>query len=86
MAKNERITALERLFRKCPDVLTPYSAAKWLHKSKNTIYELVKEGKLVAYQYRGGYIISKADLIEYMAATTDDSTKWDKNFGGKRDD
>ena len=86
MSENERIIALERLFRKCPDVLTPLGVAKWLHMSKNTIYELIKEVKLIAYQYRGGYLISKADLIDYIAATTDDPPKWSRKFGGKSDE
>ena len=81
MESNERIMALERLLRKCPDMLTPLSVAKWLHTSKNTIYQLIKEEKLIAYKYRGGYLISKADLIEYLADTTDDAPKWSRKFG-----
>ncbi len=45
MTTEEKITALERLLRKCPDVLTPYGAAKWMHMSKNTVYALIREGK-----------------------------------------
>ncbi len=86
MTTEEKITALERLLRKCPDVLTPYGAAKWMHMSKNTIYSLIREGKLTAYQYRGGFLISKADIIDYMAATTDDAPEWEGKFGGKGDE
>lgn len=81
MESNERIMALERLLRKCPDMLSPCSAAKWIRMSKNTIYQLIKENKLIAYKYRGSYIISKADLIEYLADTTDDAPKWSRKFG-----
>ena len=86
MTTEEKITALERLFRKCPDVLTPYGAARWMHMSKNTVYALIHEGKLPAYQYRGGFLISKADIIEYMATTTDDAPKWNGKFRGKCDE
>jgi len=54
--------------------------------SKNTVYALIREGKLNAYQYRGGFLISKADIIDYMADTTDDAPDWDGRFGGKRDE
>ena len=86
MITEEKITALERLLRKCPDVLTPYGAARWMHMSKNTVYALIRDGKLTAYQYRGGYLISKADIIDYMAATTDDAPEWNDKFGGKGDE
>ena len=43
-----------------------------MHMSKNTVYALIREGKLTAYRYRGGFLISKADIIDYMAAITDD--------------
>ena len=34
--------------------------------------------KLVAYAYRGKRLISKADFIDYLAATTDDETAWQR--------
>ena len=67
----EKIAALRRLYHACPDVLTPYGVAKWTHKSKNTIYGLIKTGTLAAYPYHGKYLIAKEDLIEYMARTSD---------------
>ena len=78
MTTEEKIKGLEHLLRKCPDVLTVIGAANWTHMSKNTIHALIKEGKLVAYQYRGAKLISKADLIDYLAATTDDETAWQR--------
>jgi len=54
--------------------------------SKNTVYALIREDKLTAYQYRGGFLISKADIIDYMAATTDDAPEWDGKFRGKGDE
>ena len=78
MTTEEKIKGLEHLLRKCPDVLTVIGAANWTHMSKNTIHALINEGKLIAYQYRGAKLISKADLIDYLAATTDDETAWQR--------
>lgn len=82
MTNEEKTKALERLLRKCPDVLTIVSAAKWIHMSKNTIHALVKDGMLFAYKYRGSYLISKADLIDYLVATTDEEPVWEKRLKG----
>ena len=73
MTDKQKRAGLERLLRKCPDVLTPVGAAHWTHQSKNTIYELIKENALPAYNYCGGFLIAKEDLIEYMVAHTDDT-------------
>ena len=78
MTTEEKIKGLEHLLRKCPDVLTVIGAANWTHMIKNTIHALINEGKLIAYQYRGAKLISKADLIDYLAATTDDETAWQR--------
>ena len=60
---------LEHLLRKCPDILTPAKAAKWSPLG----YELLKSGELRAFTYQGGYIISKADLIDYLAEHCEDN-------------
>jgi excisionase family DNA binding protein len=76
MKIEENRKGLEHLFKKCPDVLTVLDAARWTRMSKNTIRALINEGKLTAYAYRGRRLISKHDLIEYLAATTDDEPSW----------
>jgi excisionase family DNA binding protein len=83
MTTEEKIKALEHLLRKCPDVLTVIGVANWTHMGKNTIHALIKSGKLTAFQYRGAYLISKADLIDYLAATSDDEPDWEKRFKGR---
>lgn len=83
MTTEEKQTALEHLFRKCPDVLTVIGAAKWTHMSKNTLHALIKQGKLIAYPYRGKLLISKADLIDYLVATSDDKPVWSNRFKGR---
>ena len=76
MTTEEKIKGLEHLLRKCPDVITALEASRLIHVSKNTIHAAINEGKLIAYAYRGKRLISKADFIEYLAATTDDEPSW----------
>ena len=64
---------LEHLLRKCPNILTPAKVAKWSPLGKNKIYELLKSGELRSFTYQGGYIISKADLIDYLAEHCEDN-------------
>ena len=78
MTIEDKIKGLEHLFRKCPDVLTVLDAARWTRMSKNSIHAAINEGRLAAYTYRGKRLISKIDLIEYLAATTEDETAWQK--------
>ena len=83
MTIEEKVTALEHLLRKCPDVLSVIGAAKWTHMSKNTIYALIKSGQLSAYPYRGAFLVSKSDLIEYLAETSDEEPNWKNKFKGR---
>ena len=78
MTTEEKIKGLEHLLRKCPDVITALEASRLIHVSKNAIHAAINEGKLTAYSYRGKRLISKVDFIEYLAATTDDETAWQK--------
>ena len=77
MTYEEKIESLRHLLREAPDVLSPLQIARWTHQSKNTVYALIKSGRLTAYAYHGGFLVAKVDLIEYMADTTDGN-------GGKR--
>ena len=70
MTTEEKIKGLEHLLCKCPDVITALQASRLIHVSKNTIHAAINEGKLIAYAYRGKRLISKADFIDYLAATT----------------
>ena len=78
MTTEEKIKGLEHLLRKCPDVITALEASRLIHVSKNAIHAAINEGKLVAYAYRGKRLISKADFIDYLAATIDDETAWQR--------
>lgn len=72
---------LEKFYRKCPDVLTVLDAARWTRMGKNTLSALIRQGKLTAYTYRGKRLISKVDLLEFLAATTDEPAHWVGKFG-----
>ena len=74
MGKDSKRKELERLLRKCPDVLTPTQAVHWSPFGKNRIYELLKSKELRSFSYCGKYIIAKADLIDYLLEHCDDDT------------
>ena len=78
MTTEEKIKGLELLLRKCPDVITALEASRLIHVSKNSIHAAIGEDKLIAYAYRGKRLISKDDFIDYLAATTDDETAWQR--------
>ena len=84
MTTEQKTNGLRRLLRDCPEVLTPIQAARWTHMSKNTVYALIHSGALPAYPYRSGFLISKSDLIDYLAAHTDDKPAWQDRFGKDR--
>ena len=74
MTKEEKIQELERMFKNCPEILTPIKASRFTPIGKNGIYELIKKQELRAFNYRGSYLIAKADLIEYLADHSDDES------------
>ena len=47
------------------------------------VYDLLKTERLKSYVYHGKFLIAKADLIEYMADTTDDMSGKRFRIGGK---
>lgn len=73
MTREEKIAKLEQMLRNAPEILTPMKASRCSPIGKNRIYELIKTKELRSFIYRGGYIIAKSDLIEYLADHCDDS-------------
>lgn len=73
MNREEKRKELERLLRKCPEILTPSKVAKWSPLGRNRVYELLKSGELRSFPYQGGYIIGKEDLIDYLTEHCDDN-------------
>lgn len=74
MTKEQKIAAFERMLRRAPEILTPKKVCSFSPLSKNKVYELIKTKELRSFVYRGGYIVSKADLIEYLADHCDDAS------------
>ena len=78
MKKQDNVTRaeLERFYRKCPVVLKPRAAAKWMPISVNYIYDAIRKKELRAFVYRGGYVISKEDMIDYILEHCADPAPW----------
>ena len=80
---NEKHKAFEKLLAGAPEVMTPMQVAKWTPYGRNTVYAMLRSGELPSIQYRGTYLISKAELVEYMTAHADDTPR--KRFTIKGD-
>ena len=53
-------------FKKEPDVMQVKDVVRLLHCSKNTIYELVKDGRLPSIRLGRSILIPKTALVEMM--------------------
>ena len=71
------------MLKKCPDVLTPLKAVRWIPVGKNTVYAALKNGEIESYIYKGGYIFTKDALIDYLVKTTNDHGRGYTIRGGK---
>lgn len=75
MTKEEKIIQLTRMLREAPEIMTPIKVSRFSPFGKNHVYELIKTGELRSFVYRQSYIISKSDLIEYLAEHSDDKPR-----------
>ena len=66
MTPEEKIKG-DRANPKSPMCFTVIDAEKWTHMSKNTIYTLINESKLIACQYYSTLLILKADIGAAMS-------------------
>ena len=82
MNKEEKRKELERMLRRCPEVLSPIKVSRWSPFGKNRVYEMIHTGELRSYVYQGGYIISKDDLIDYLIEHCDDELPREFARGG----
>lgn len=55
-----------RRFDTLPDVLSPVEAAKYLRRSKNTIYKLLKSGELKGTKCGERYLVSRSGLLAFL--------------------
>ena len=53
-------------FKKEPDVMTVQQVAKLFHCSKNTLYALIKEGRLGCVRVGRKFLIPKSVIIEFI--------------------
>ena len=71
MTEEQQKIKLQKMLKKCPEVLTPMKAVKWAPIGKNTLYAAIKSGEIESFTYKGGYIITKDALIDYLVKTAD---------------
>ena len=60
------VTSLFSYFKNEPDIMTVPEAAKALRCGKNTIYDLIKEGKLNGVYVGNKIVVPKAALVEFI--------------------
>ena len=71
MSQEQQKVKLQKMLKKCPEVLTPMKAVKWAPIGKNTLYAAIRSGEIETFLYKGGYIITKDALIDYLVKTAD---------------
>ena len=69
MTQEKQKAKLQKMLKKCPEILTPMKAVKWAPIGKNAIYAAIKNGEIESFVYKGGYIITKDSLIDYLVKT-----------------
>lgn len=74
MNKDEQRKEIERMLRRCPDILTPRMVANWSPFGTNHVYDLLHSGELRSFSYCGKYIVAKDDLIDYLVEHCDDDS------------
>ncbi len=53
-------------FESYPDVVTPSDIQSMLHIGRNTVYELLREGKIAAIRVGKKYVIPKSSVVEFL--------------------
>ena len=71
MNQEQQKVKLHKMLKKCPEVLTPMKAVKWTPIGKNTLYAAIRSGEIESFVYKGGYIITKDSLIDYLVKTAE---------------
>ena len=71
MNQEQQKVKLQKMLKKCPEVLTPMKAVKWAPIGKNTLYAAIRSGEIESFVYKGGYIITKDALIDYLVKTAE---------------
>ena len=71
MNQEQQKVKLQKMLKKCPELLTPMKAVRWAPIGKNTLYAAIRSGEIESFVYKGGYIITKDALIDYLVKTAD---------------
>ena len=75
MTREEKIIELERMFKNCPEMLSPIKVSRWTPLGKNRVYELIKSGEIRSIIFQNSYIVAKADVIEYLVDHANDKNR-----------
>ena len=76
MERERRRKMLDRMLKKCPDRMKPMEVPQWFPLGKNTVYQLIADGKLRSHRMTYGYVILKEDFIEYLLDSCDESHRY----------
>ena len=71
MTQEKQKVKLQKMLKKCPEVLTPMKAVKWAPIGKNSLYAAIRSGEIETFVYKGGYIFTKDALIDDLVRTAD---------------
>lgn len=71
MTQEQQKVKLQKMLKKCPEVLTPMKAVRWAPIGKNSLYAAIRSGEIETFVYKGGYIFTKDALIDYLVKTAD---------------
>lgn len=55
------------LFESYPDVVKPSDVQSMLHIGRNSVYELLRNGKIAAIRVGKKYVIPKSSVIEFLS-------------------
>lgn len=84
MDQEKQKIILQKMLKKCPEVLTPMKAVKWAPIGKNTLYAAIRSGEIETFTYKGGYIFTKDALIDYLVKTANQKGRRFTIRGDKR--
>jgi len=56
-------------FEALPEILTPQEVADYLRVDKETVYRMIRDGRLVALRMGRGYRINKGDFEAFLRSS-----------------
>lgn len=83
MTQENAKVKLEKMLKKCPEILSPMKATRWAPIGKNAIYAAIKNGEIESFVYKGSFNITKDALIDYLVKTANDKGRIYTLRGGR---